>query len=276
MDALARVRLRIVAAADVRPHEVADPARERRIIDRLASDGILRDPLMVGAVPDIEGYVLLDGTNRRRALSELKLPYVLAQVIDYANEHDVHLRTWCHEIPESVADVALRAADVEGIRIRPLEPLSVHEALREPGTLAVIAGRDEQVAVERTPEPRPPRASQLRNLVDLYEERMTRVDCGPEDVEERAQMQPPESRSSLVAFPGFTRSQVVTMAMRGALIPAGITRHVILCGRALRVNVPLDMLDGHDDLEGANAALRAHVARLQPRLYREPTVLYDS
>jgi hypothetical protein len=66
------------------------------------------------------------------------------------------------------------------------------------------------------------------------------------------------------------------MAMRGALIPAGITRHVIMGGRALRVNVPLEMLRGSESLEEARQALKRHLASLQPRLYREPTILYDS
>ena len=69
-----RVRLRIVEAASIRPHEIADPGRERRIEQRLRSDRLLRDPLVVGEVPDVDGYVLLDGTNRKRALAALELP----------------------------------------------------------------------------------------------------------------------------------------------------------------------------------------------------------
>lgn len=276
MDALARVRLRIVPAAEVRPHEVADPARERRITERLRDDGLLRDPLIVGAIPEVEGYVLLDGTNRRRALHALGFPYMLVQIIEYANEHDVELRTWCHAVPRAVEDLARAAAALAGVRVTSLEPLSVHETLSDPQTLAVIAGRLSQVTIRRSPEPRPTRAEQLRAFVDLYEDSMTRVDCAPEEVEERAQMVGPDPAHALVAFPAFSRWQVVTMAMRGALIPAGITRHVILGGRALRVNVPLDMLDARSGLESANDALREHLAGLQPRLYRESTILYDS
>jgi hypothetical protein len=64
--------------------------------------------------------------------------------------------------------------------------------------------------------------------------------------------------------------------MAGALIPAGITRHVILCGRALRVNLPLELLDGSRTLEEANALLQDHLSGLQPRVYQEPTILFDS
>jgi hypothetical protein len=120
-------------------------------------------------------------------------------------------------------------------------------------------------------------ADQLRQLVDLYESQMERVDSGSENIEERAQLPGPDGRDpkTLVGFPDISRWQVVTMAMRGALIPAGITRHVIRCGRALRVNVPLGMLD-IEDLDQANAELRAHLSAMHPRLYREPTILFDS
>jgi hypothetical protein len=276
MDAQARVRLRIVPAAQVRPHEIADPARESRIEERLREDGILRDPLMVGAIPEVEGYVLLDGTNRRRALATLKLPLVLAQVLDYGNEYDVQLRTWCHSTDVPLEDVIEPAREIPGIVVKPLEPLSVHDVLRDPTTLAIVAARHEQYALRRTAEPSHPRAKQLRLLVDIYEARMARVDCAPEDVEERAQTLDGARERCLIAFPSFSRSQVVTMAMRGTLIPAGITRHVIMCGRALRVNIPLQLLENMQDPESANLALREHLAHLQPRFYREPTLLYDS
>jgi hypothetical protein len=67
----------------------------------------------------------------------------------------------------------------------------------------------------------------------------------------------------------------VAMALEGALIPAGITRHILLQGRGLRVNLPLEFLRS-SHLDTANDFLRSHLAGLHPRLYREPTILFDS
>jgi hypothetical protein len=275
MDAFSRIRLRILAASQVRPHEIADAARERRIEERLRSDGELRDPLMVGAIPDVEGHVLLDGTNRHRALRAIGLPHVLAQVLDYADEHDVQLRTWCHASGKPIEEILEGCRDLEGLALEELEPLSLHDALGSPNTLVVLAAQHSQFAVTRVGEHSVPRASQLCSVVGLYEENMVRVNCGPEDVEERSQRLDGVQQRTLIAFPRFSRSQVVTMAMRGTLIPAGITRHVIMSGRALRVNVPLEMLSDRNDLEAANAALQKHLRGLAPRLYREPTILFD-
>lgn len=267
------MRLEIVLGESVRPHEIHDPGRERRIEERLREDGVLRDPLMVGTVQDQDGFVLLDGTNRQRALSTLGLPYLLAQVVEYGDEHAVELRTWCHDSHGPVTEILSGASSIPDVIVRPVAQLGVPDILREPLTLAVVLNGEEQHALIRLPTATSS-TEQLRRLVDLYEGHLTRVDCRPDEVEQHAQSY--DENRTLIAFPGFSRSQVVTMAMRGAFIPAGITRHIILAGRALRVNLPLDLLSGSLDLPEANAALRSHLSRLQPRVYREPTVLFDS
>jgi hypothetical protein len=268
--------LSIVTCASVRPHEIADSAREERIERRLRHDGQLRDPLMVGAVPGLEGYVLLDGTNRLRALNNLALPLVLVQVLDYADPHAVHLRTWCHAASLPIEDLLAVARTLPGIEVVPLAPLGAPDALAESTTLALLLQGNRRFALVRA-DTAVPRPRQLRLLVDSYEHMMSREDCDPEAVEEHAirLASAREDPATLVAFPAFTRSQVVDMAMNARTIPAGITRHVIHSGRILRVNVPLDLLAG-DDLAAANQRLRAHLQTLQPRMYREPTILYDS
>ncbi|MGI8825482.1 MAG: hypothetical protein ACR2JC_07540 [Chloroflexota bacterium] len=273
-----RVRLRIVDSEAVRPHEVADPGRERRIEARLRSDGVLRDPLMVGSVPDIDGYVLLDGTNRRRALAAIGLRWALVQILDYADAHAVELRTWCHAAGRPLVEVVREAHTIPDIDITALHPLEASDALREPATLAVLLDHRQRFALRRTAMHCTPRPEQLRRLVDLYEDGMVREDCQLDEVEERAATAPAQLGGDrcLIAFPPFSRSQVLSMAMEEVLIPAGITRHVVTGGRALRVNVPLNLLSSERNLDEANLALETHLATLQPRSYQEPTVLYDS
>lgn len=275
MDAFQRVSLRIVPSKSVRPHEVADPVREARIEQRLRSDGILRDPLVVGEVRDVDGLVLLDGTNRQRALAALNLPALLVQVIDYADEHALELRTWCHATSVTLDDILRQSENIPGLELTPIPALEASAALRSTETLAVILNGETQYAARRVAGCADSRDGQLRRFVDIYEHLMTRVDCSPDEVEERSRTLD-ASRPTLVSFPPFSRSQVLTMAMRAALIPAGVTRHVILAGRALRVNVPLSMLSNIPDSRSADRELQRHVGNLQPRLYREPTILFDS
>jgi hypothetical protein len=171
-----------------------------------------------------------------------------------------------------------QAAAIPGVAVEPVAELAASDALDTHSTVAVLLAKDRISAVSRVTEYPHSRAEQLRALVDVYEAQMTRVDCDPANIEELAQTmcEPAGNGVTLIAFPPISRSQVTTMAMRGALIPAGITRHVIMGGRALRVNVPLEMLRDTVSLYEARQALEEHLASLQPRLYREPTILYDS
>jgi hypothetical protein len=274
VDIAPHIRLRVVPIAQVRPHEVADPAREVRIERRLRVDDVLRDPVVVGSLRDVDSYVLLDGTNRHRALQSIGCRSILVQELDYADPHAVELRTWCHLARRPLERILEVAGSIEGVDTEVLSPLAAPEVLTTTGTLAVLLDAHERVALMRDSRSPMSRPEQLRHLVDAYERNMSRVDCDPDDLEERAHVVPP-GEESLVAFPRFSRSAVVAMALGGALIPAGITRHVLLGGRALRVNLPLDVLR-EADVERSAAVLEGHLTSLQPRFYQEPTLLFDS
>jgi hypothetical protein len=270
---LPATRLEIVPTEDIKPHEVADPARERRIEGRIREDGVLRDPLIVGEVPNLEGYVLLDGTNRKQALEALGVARTLVQVVDYADRSAVELGTWCHLARVEMRSLLERAKSIPDIAVEKVAPLEAAEALAAPRTISLVLDGDEGYAFRRQAECAESRADTLRSFVDLYEELLTRVDCDPEEISTRARQA--DASSVLIAFPRFSRSQVVTMAARRLLVPAGITRHIILGGRALRVNVPLEALRA-PSIEEAREHFRRHLSALRPRVYRETTILYDS
>jgi hypothetical protein len=273
---LSDVRLRVVPIDSIRPHEIADPGREARIERRIAGEGMLRDPLLVGAVTDVDGYVLLDGTNRHVALQRLGVPLALVQVIDYADHTSVQLYTWCHSAPVPAEDLAHEAERIEGLRVTSLPPLGAQDALSARDTLAVILDRRQRFRVAAPGTDPVERLAALRPFVDLYEHYLTRVDCNLDIIEEEARSRETGGTgTALIAFPPITRGQVVAMAIEGVRIPAGITRHVILGGRALRVNLPLELLATRE-VKGANEALLHHLDGLHPRTYHEPTVLFDS
>ena len=79
-------------------------------------------------------------------------------------------------------------------------------------------------------------------------------------------------------FPRFTPAEIIDLACVGACLPAGITRHLIP-GRALRINLPLEVLTSADSLEQKNAWLadwiKQKVASKSARYYQESTFLFD-
>jgi hypothetical protein len=84
--------------------------------------------------------------------------------------------------------------------------------------------------------------------------------------------------SGLIVFPPYTPDDILTLAVSGAKVPTGITRHII-SHRALRVNIPLTLLESPEPLERKNAWWHDQVKRKlsnnEVRLYQESTYLFD-
>jgi hypothetical protein len=71
----------------------------------------------------------------------------------------------------------------------------------------------------------------------------------------------------------------VELALSGARVPAGVTRHLVRW-RALRLNVPIDRLaDSSQDLTAKNAWLKEWIdeklRQRTVRFYEESTVSFD-
>src|SRR5437667_14559 len=92
--------LRIVPRAEVHLHEDTDPARVQRLVTRLRTEGVLRNPLIAAPRSD-GGFVILDGANRTTALLALEAPAVLLQVVEY-EDPAVRLDVWCHLLAQPV------------------------------------------------------------------------------------------------------------------------------------------------------------------------------
>ena len=84
--------------------------------------------------------------------------------------------------------------------------------------------------------------------------------------------------TALIHFPRYTPADIVTLANDGDKLPTGITRHVIP-RRALRVNLPLDVLMGRQDTVEKQRWLanwiKEKLAIRQIRYYQESTFLFD-
>jgi hypothetical protein len=282
LDRFFGIVLRIVPMEQIYPHEVPDKARLERLRQHLYAEQRLRDPLIVGTLPEVDGYILLDGTNRRAALHDLGYERLLVQVVDYADRHCVQLRTWSHVVDVPISDLLSQVGAIAGVVLTPVAQQQVDEALESAGALAAFSYNGQSWLASHH-DHRHSRAELLRRIVNCYEEHMSRESRDEESIAEKlAEL---EQRGAgvditLVTFPRFSRTQIASLALRSTPIPAGITRHILRCGRALRVNLPLDLLRsescGGVSLEEAQARLLAHLAATTPRRYLEPTILFDS
>ncbi len=267
--------LRMAAASDLLLHEEADPARIERLSSRLREEGVLRNPPLVAALPP-GGYVVLDGANRTGALVALGARVVPLQVVDYADP-GVRLEVWSHFLLDA-ADIPsrLRAQD---LTVRAL-PKTADLVPERTAAVCYVAAGDNVYAVELGPAP----AVTLAAVVGAYKGtfriyRAPGLDPG-EGIDGQLQRLTRDygTDGTLIVFPQLTKADILGIARAPAKLPTGITRHVI-GGRALRLNVPLDVLTASGTVREKDAWLADYVRRKlldnRVRYYPEATFLFD-
>jgi hypothetical protein len=189
----------------------------------------------------------------------------------------VRLMTWYHALSD-FPPVAIEAAlgGIPGIRFRPEERIHGRALLARREALACIATGGPTVLALTGGADLVGRNALLNSLVDLYRgRRFYRVTVDSIEAARKRHL----DVTALVVFPHFEPDEILELALDGARLPAGITRHLIRW-RALRVNVPIERIaDPGPTLEEKNRWLaewlREKVATRHVRFYEESTVLFD-
>ena len=267
--------LQVVPLEQCALHEQTDAGRVAQLIARLDAEGLLRNPPILGRQAGLEPLIVLDGATRVTALRALGAPHVVAQVVDY-DDDAIQLHTWSHVLSGTTLEAMGEALAGETLLAAwPCTPREAETALARRETLAYMAGRDGRCLALGNGAEMVSQAAALRRLFAVYASRTTVMRIPP--AEWRARLA--ESDTSIaVVFPVHTKDDLVTLARSGAVLPAGITRHVIP-GRALRINVPLDLMRDDRPLAEKQAWLDTwlHDRRRDHgvRYYAEPTFLFD-
>lgn len=269
-------------------HEHADEKRVARLETRLRMDGYLKNPPIVAPIPGTGRYVVLDGANRTSAIQRIGCPHHLVQVVDYNSQ--VELLTWHHLITgREPATFLQEIAAIDGILVKPASLQAARSALADRSILAYLAipfSEGETPAQVYTAECESgggngdPQGStaMLNAMVNTYkgDPKVAIHRVSTDQLQEL--MAYYDDISGLVVFPAYTREDILRLAQAGTRVPAGITRHII-SRRALRVNVPLDLLCSDAPLEEKNAwwhdQIKRKLAANEIRLYQESTYLFD-
>jgi L-serine kinase (ATP) / ParB family transcriptional regulator, heme-responsive regulator len=265
-------------------HEEADAARVRRLADALRRDGVLRNPPIVAALPDGRAIVL-DGANRVTALCTLRVPHAVVQSVSYDNPN-VRLSLWRHYVPKAVPGALRAAAEALGSTAPVSDEADAESQIAAGDGIAAIIDARGGAVLRRAGRPAAGHheikaggavaaAAALGRFVALYRDgrAVHRVDAGTLE-----ELRAAYGDGALVLFRRFEKLDILTLAVEGGRLPAGITRHVIP-GRALRLNTPLAWLADGIDVAVKQAALEAQLQqRWQAygvRYYAEPTFLFD-
>lgn len=268
------IRLRFVPLEKLLLHEEDDPYRVQRIVNSITRDGFLRNPPIVTEYQS--RYIVLDGATRVSALRSMGFRDVLVQIVDYDQE-TVNLSVWNHVIVGLPPDKLLAdLADIEGFTIQRMDDTTALQRLNDRDIEACIVMRNGSQFAVLCEGNICIKADLLCELVSVYR--------GKAEVHRTATINVPllireyPSLSAVIAFPVFSPSDVVEVALNGSKIPMGVTRHLIP-GRALGLNIPLEKFTVSSSLEEKNDWLDENIRqRLKAnkiRLYQEPVFVFD-
>jgi len=270
----ASLRLRIVPLSRLRLHEDFDPWRARRLEVSLRHQHILKNPVIVVEAGEV--YIVLDGATRVTALTELGLPHILVQVVSY-DDLSVRLRTWQHVLvglPSSSLAHALGRIAPHGTFVCDLPELQAALNARR-SLFGVLASEGHAFAFPNRQDPKED-IRLLSQAVATYRGKAEVHRAAEVDLPALLTLHP--GLTAIILFPPFTPADVTHCATNETKLPMGITRHLI-AGRALGVNVPLEVLASDRPLEEKNTwlhdRLQSQLRHNRVRLYEEPTFVFD-
>jgi len=283
--------LKIVPVKDIIIHEHFDKTRSPKLAKIIEESGVLQDPPIVAKLGE-EKYVHLDGANRITIFQEedlLDCQHILVQIVDYFDPDSVKLSTWCH-LTQQNKDSFLSRLQNKGLVPLPMDWDAARSLIAEgDGGLCCLFFRNGNVLGVKSKGDLESRVELMNEVVSTYEGRIERDNLAPEKGEIKRQIkglfEKHDDCNLVVSFPRFTPQQVVQIAARlatseniesGIRIPSGITRHIVVEGRALRINFPLSVLKAEGmSLEAKNEVLKEFLRKKKPRRYEEPTFMYD-
>ncbi len=272
------LRLQIIPSDNALLHEETDIHRVNRLKNYLVQLHYLKNPPIVGKIKsgDEAHYIVLDGATRTTALRELDVPDILVQVVEYG-EGGISVEAWNHVLPNVTnLNIIDTIGSLDGFS---LVKLSLHEA-QKAVLMREIAGyiysSPNTVLGVSVPGDFFTQIEMLSKIVKTYEQHGEIYRLAQADLEQLIAAQ--HEHSSVMVFPQFTPREIRDIALSNSKLPAGITRHIIP-GRALNVNIPLELLSSSQTVEEKNKWLDKwltdKIVQRKVRYYHEPVFVFD-
>lgn len=254
-------------------HEVVDAERVERLEAVLRDEDMLRNPPIVARYAGSDRLLVLDGATRITVLRLLGLGVAPVQIVNYADPR-IELHTWAHLLHDANIHSLLRSLRaIKGLGVSTISGGAPSPRF-EAGELAALLAPDGQAWMLQAEGDLADSARLLQATFECYTSRAT-IKRLPQDDTLLAERLP--AGTIAVLFPRYTKLDLLELSRAGAVLPAGITRHVIP-GRALRLNVPLaELRSGAVEAQARwfETWLSQRIASGHARLYVEPTWLFD-
>lgn len=269
--------LKIVPIKDILVHEQFDDSRVFPLVASLKEDKQLSNPIIVASL-DNQKYLQLDGMNRLSAFKKLGLDSILVQIVDYNNQETVELSSWLHifkgDINHFIANIESNGNEVSKAKFEQVG----HRYIKEEGRarICTVISMEGFVYLVYSKGELMGKVKSLNKITEFYKDKIQRdvLPIKPNRIDIDLLFQEHEPSNIIVIFPTFTRHQIVDVAKRKELFPAGMTRHIIQ-RRCLNVNVPLTLFTKERSIKKQNVDLEKLLFQKKFRLYEESTVYFE-
>lgn len=268
-------RLKIVPINSITFHEEPDEERSSRLIEYIRKENILKNPPVAARYDGSDQLILLDGANRLTALHTLEIPDVLIQEIDLFDPGLTFLH-WHHAVEHFSKESFLKELTrLPDILISSFKNNRLKHT-QNGDLLCQVQFGDGSVYAVRAHEDLFQRITDLKNITNIYKgsQYMDRVSYT--NLNHLKKNYP--NFCALIVFREIIKEDLVQLTKKGKKVPSGITR-IILPKRALRINVPLDLLRFNVSTNQKNHWLQKRIndqiKDKSIRFYHEPTFLFD-
>jgi hypothetical protein len=261
-------------------HEEPDEERLITLVNRLGTEGILKNPPIVARFGNNGKYVILDGANRVTALNKLGFKNLVVQLVDF-DDPLLGLYCWNHAVEKlDLAYFSRRIKRMSNVEIVPGPDQSIVESgvPESQGNhyichLTSPAGRTISVTSESDLIDQ---VCQLIEITSLYLSTPMYDRVSYNNLHHLKHNYP--DFCTLLTFRHFSKNDFLKIVGNDLRLPAGVTR-VFLPKRALGLNIPLEFLKSGLTLEEQNHWLDEMIFRKvrekSIRFYREPTFIFD-
>lgn len=264
--------LKIVPIDKVILHEHVDPLHVQHLAKTLKDQGILKNPILVTKEDD--EYVALDGATRVTVLGQMGVPVTLVQVVP---RDGIRLQNWHHAVVGNTNEELLEHIDqIDGLVRSTTNLENLRKQIEDKSNLFGLASPDGVVFSYSSENDQKTQIEQLNHVVDSYRgksEFYRTLETDPIVVQGQI-----PGTTALLLFPRFSLDNILLYAKNHMRIPAGISRHLV-DQRALRVNIPLDVLAADKSLPEKNEWLEEYIRTCYQnktvRTYEETTVVFN-
>jgi L-serine kinase (ADP) len=219
--------------SELKPHEETVAEDLKKLVNALKENPVLRHPI----IADRKTGIVLDGTHRLAAITQLKCNFIPSALVDYDNPQ-ITIERWFRRF--SGSKVQNLEKDLRRLKPREVSPDECEDGLSKRRWYATVEKQMSHLAFPvRSPDPYDIIRDSNGIEIAARNQGVTIAYQDNKDTEAG------ESKSLVMSTIKIQKQEVVETVKQGKLFPPKSTRHLVP-SRPLGGGVPIDWLQGLD------------------------------